>query len=178
MKFSIALLPVAGAFPAFMTFNDYSTQSSVACGTNPGDNPSLDLYMAAASDNSADLFQGGCNYSSQDTAMDMSQCSAVQAGTYHGPACHNGLCGHCFNVTNSPSPGAGGPSIVVKIIDACPKYHAANYCKTDALGYTAEDRCAADDDHLDVSINARQAIGAPSVRLSKMRMVSPAADNR
>ena len=162
-------LTSTAAFQAYMTFNNFPSQKSVACGTNPGDNIGALVFSAAASDNSPDLFQGSCNYSQQDLSQDPSQwyvfvyrkmrrppstassrprdekllttlnSPEVQAGTYSGPSCSNTLCGACFKVTN------GDKSITVRIVDACPKYHAQNYCKTGPQ-YTDEDRCAAADD--------------------------------
>lgn len=63
----------AAAFQAFMTFNNFPSQKSVACGSNPGDDLDKLVFAAAASDSSPDLFQGFCNYSQRDLAQDPSQ---------------------------------------------------------------------------------------------------------
>ena len=78
----LAWITVTSAFTSYVTFNDYATQSSVTCpGGNPGDDPALNLYGAAASDNSVDLFHGSCNYSMADTQQNPDQWSGFLVGT-------------------------------------------------------------------------------------------------
>ncbi|EJF63911.1 hypothetical protein DICSQDRAFT_54596 [Dichomitus squalens LYAD-421 SS1] len=129
---------VAFAVAGVSTFNDYSTQTGVACsGFQPTNSQGNGIFAAAMSDLSPLWVGARC-----EGTMDASKCngsgSCVDCA---GPACPDEeLCGTCFNVrcTGSLDGEVVGActnnTIKVKIVDACPATHPENFCKIPEFG--------------------------------------------
>ncbi|KAI8986651.1 hypothetical protein BD414DRAFT_460870 [Trametes punicea] len=136
----VANIEVSDAVAGVSTFNDFGTQSTVACaGFSPSNSQGNGIFAAAMSDLSP-LWQGArC-----EGTMDASKCNGKgSCVNCVGPACPDEeLCGTCFNVRctgsldGETSGACTGQTIKVKIVDACPATHPANYCKIPEFGGT------------------------------------------
>lgn len=171
----------ASAISGVSTFNDYTTQNSVACEGSSNlpnvnqytDNGSSNLYPAAVGDLSPDLWTGSrCSGS-----LDGSVCNGSGGvnGSPAGPACtgewsqNGGVCGQCYTVKctgsldGETSGSCTGNTITVQIIDACPSTSPYNYCKTSQFGgnIPPQECCSASGvNALDISQNARGALSS------------------
>jgi len=165
---------VFGSLPAVLgasgvtTFNDYTTQSGVACsGFSPVNSPSSGIYAAALGDLSP-LWTGAKCGGSQDKSKCTGTGQPISGAV--GPSCPGETqCGKCFNikcVSNLDSGDVGkctGNTIKVKIIDACPSTHPANYCKIAAFGGTIpnDEACEASGvNAFDIATTARSALSS------------------
>ncbi|KAF8203628.1 hypothetical protein BJ912DRAFT_940546 [Pholiota molesta] len=163
----VSNLGYVNAVAGVTTFNDYGTQSGVACsGFSPNNSQGNGIFAAAMADLSP-LWTGAMCSGTKDA----SKCNGKGACTNcTGPSCAGEQqCGHCFNVkcTSSldgeTSGACSGNTIKVKIIDACPSTHPANYCKTPEFGGTVPDReaCEASGiNALDIATTARSALSS------------------
>ncbi|KAM5543723.1 hypothetical protein V8D89_002340 [Ganoderma adspersum] len=129
---------VASAAAGVSTFNDFSTQTTVACsGFPPTNNQGNAIFAAAMSDLSPLWVGARC-----EGTMDASKCNGHGSCVdCVGPACPDEeLCGTCFNVRCTGSldgevTGACTNNVIkVKIVDACPATHPANFCKIPEFG--------------------------------------------
>ncbi|RDX54816.1 hypothetical protein OH76DRAFT_1002151 [Lentinus brumalis] len=156
-----SVLAVAGV----TTFNDFGTQSNVACaGFGPTNSQGNNIFAAAMSDLSP-LWKGArC-----EGTMDASKCNGHgSCVNCVGPACPDEeLCGTCFNVrcTGSLDGEVTGActanTIKVKIVDACPATHPANFCKIPQFGGTIrpQEACeAVGVNALDIATTARSRL--------------------
>ncbi|KAJ6602255.1 hypothetical protein B0H10DRAFT_1823278 [Mycena sp. CBHHK59/15] len=161
---SLSCLSGVAAVAGVTTFNDYTTQSTVACaGFSPVNSQGNGIFSAAMADLSP-LWTG-------------SRCTGtMNAANCNGKgACINCVgpdelvCGTCFNVKcTGPLDGetngaCSGTTINVKIIDACPATHPANYCKIAAFGGTIpnDEACEASGTNaLDIATTARSALSS------------------
>ncbi|KAF8589293.1 hypothetical protein K439DRAFT_1333077 [Ramaria rubella] len=128
------------------TFNDFSTQSGVACsGFSPTNSQGTNIFAAALGDLSplwtGPKCQGTVSASNCDGHGDCINCT--------GPPCvGQGTCGQCFNIKctgsleGETSGSCTGNTITVKVVDACPSEHPENYCKTIEFGGTVPDNGA------------------------------------
>ncbi|KDR69822.1 hypothetical protein GALMADRAFT_214902 [Galerina marginata CBS 339.88] len=163
----LAKVTVVSAAAGVTTFNDYTTQSGVACsGFSPTNSQGNNIFASAMSDLSP-LWTGAKCQGSKDA----SKCNGKGACTNcAGPACPGEqVCGQCFNVKctgsldGETSGSCSGKTIKVKIIDACPATHPANYCKTASFGGTIPDReaCEASGvNALDIATTARSTLSS------------------
>ncbi|KAJ7024964.1 hypothetical protein C8F04DRAFT_968372, partial [Mycena alexandri] len=163
------------------TFNDYTTQSGVACaGFSPVNSQGGGIFSAAMADLSPLWVGSRCTGS-----MNAANCNGRGACVNCvGP--DELVCGTCFNVkckyflstaTSSlcsqylgtgsldgeTSGACSGATIKVKIIDACPATHPANYCKIPAFGGTIpnDEACEASGTNaLDIATTARGALSS------------------
>ncbi|KAK0200692.1 hypothetical protein DFS33DRAFT_1386610 [Desarmillaria ectypa] len=134
----LAHIAIVSADTGVTTWNDYGTQSSVACsGYSPTNSQGTDIYAAALGDLSP-LWTGAVCSGSKDS----SKCNGSGSCTdCTGPSC-SGMkqCGLCFNIKctgsldGETSGSCTGNSVKVKVVDACPSTHPANYCKISAFG--------------------------------------------
>ncbi|KAL9716214.1 hypothetical protein Ac2012v2_000660 [Leucoagaricus gongylophorus] len=155
------------AIAGVTTFNDYGTQSSVACpGFSPSNFQGTGIFAAAMSDLSS-LWTGSQCVGTKDTNKCNGTGSCIDCT---GPACPDEeQCGQCFNVRctgslDGETSGACTNEIIkVKIIDACPAAHPANYCKTAAFGGNIPDveACEASGvNTLDIATTARGVLSS------------------
>ncbi|KAJ7497463.1 hypothetical protein FB451DRAFT_233580 [Mycena latifolia] len=149
------------------TFNDYSTQTGVACaGFSPVNSQGGGIFSAAMADLSP-LWTGSRCTGSMNAANCNGHGACVNCV---GPSCPDELvCGTCFNVRctgsldGETSGACSGATIKVKIIDACPATHPANYCKIAAFGGTIpnDEACEASGTNaLDIATTARSALSS------------------
>ncbi|KAF8168070.1 hypothetical protein B0H34DRAFT_792723 [Crassisporium funariophilum] len=158
---------VVNAVAGVTTFNDYTTQSGVACaGFSPTNSQGTNTFAAAMADLSPLWTGAKCS-----GTKDASKCSGHGACTNcAGPACAGEQqCGHCFNVKctgsldGETSGACSGKTVKVKIVDACPSTHPANYCKTAAFGGTIPDREACEASGVnafDIATTARSTLSS------------------
>ncbi|KAE9394288.1 hypothetical protein BT96DRAFT_1022635 [Gymnopus androsaceus JB14] len=149
------------------TFNDFSSQSGVACaGFSASNTQGTNTFAAAMSDLSPLWTGARCS-----GTMDASKCSGTGSCiNCVGPACSDEeQCGHCFNVrctssiSGETSGSCSGTTIKVKIVDACPATHPENYCKIAAFGgnVPANQACEASGvNALDIATTARSALSS------------------
>ncbi|KAH8118204.1 hypothetical protein DFH11DRAFT_1503294 [Phellopilus nigrolimitatus] len=149
------------------TFNDYSTQSSVACsGFSPTNSQGSNIFAAAIGDLSP-IWTGPKCQGSQTA----SSCTGTGSCTdCTGPACPGqGTCGECFNIKctgsldGETSGSCTGNTIMVKVVDACPSEHPANYCKIPEFGGTIppDEACeAAGVNAFDIATTARSTLSS------------------
>jgi len=170
MRSILSLLPfvcVAFAASGVTTFNDYTTQSGVACsGFSPTNSQGNGIFASAMSDLSP-LWTGARCQGSKDASKCNGRGSCTNCA---GPACPNEeRCGSCFTVKctgsldGETSGACSGQTIKVKIVDACPSTHPANYCKTASFGGTIPDdeACEASGvNALDIATTARSALSS------------------
>ncbi|GLB35550.1 hypothetical protein LshimejAT787_0211150 [Lyophyllum shimeji] len=163
----ISQVTVVNAVAGVTTFNDYGTQSTVACpGFSPSNSQGNGIFAAAMSDLSP-LWTGSPCQGTKSASNCNGHGGCINCA---GPACPNEQqCGHCFNVRctgsldGETSGACSGRTIKVKIIDACPATHPANYCKTAAFGGTVPDREACEAvgvNALDIATTARSALSS------------------
>ncbi|THH17386.1 hypothetical protein EW146_g3403 [Bondarzewia mesenterica] len=146
------------------TFNDVSIDCSdhlILNGFSPSNSQGSNIFAAAMSDLSP-LWVGARCEGSQDASKCNGHGSCVDCT---GPACPDEeVCGTCFNVKctgsldGETSGSCTGNVIKVKIIDACPATHPANYCKIPQFGGTIapDEACEASGvDALDIATTAR-----------------------
>ncbi|KAJ7145574.1 hypothetical protein C8R44DRAFT_972645 [Mycena epipterygia] len=159
-------LPGVNAVAGVTTFNDYTTQSGVACaGFSPVNSQGGGIFSAAMADLSPLWVGSRCTGS-----MNAANCNG------------HGACVNCLLVrmnwsvglasTSNASTGSldgetsgacSGATIKVKIIDACPATHPANYCKIAAFGGTIpnDEACEASGTNaLDIATTARSALSS------------------
>ncbi|KAL1943876.1 hypothetical protein VTO73DRAFT_3694 [Trametes versicolor] len=136
----VANIEPAEAVAGVSTFNDFGTQSTVACAGFPPTNSQGGGIFAAAMSDLSPLWQGAKCQGSQDASKCNGRGSCVNCV---GPACPDEeLCGTCFNVRctgsldGETSGACTGKTIKVKIVDACPATHPANFCKIPQFGGT------------------------------------------
>ncbi|TCD65758.1 hypothetical protein EIP91_002242 [Steccherinum ochraceum] len=115
----MGIIHVVVAVSGVTTFNDFTTQTGVACAGFQATN-----------------MQGGVVFSAA-----MSDLSPLWVGAKCEAACPDEeQCGKCFNITCTGSldgeitGSCSGRAIKVKIVDACPASHPANFCKIPAFG--------------------------------------------
>ncbi|TDL25771.1 hypothetical protein BD410DRAFT_837233 [Rickenella mellea] len=149
------------------TFNDYGTQTGVACsGYKPTNSQGSNIYAAAIGDLSPVWTGPKCQGS-----LDPKKCNGHGGCTNcAGPACPGqGTCGKCFNIKctgplNGETSGkCSGKTVKVKVVDACPSEHPLNYCKTPAFGGTtpALGSCEAPGvNQFDIATSARAALSS------------------
>ncbi|EMD34681.1 hypothetical protein CERSUDRAFT_97266 [Gelatoporia subvermispora B] len=137
---AVGVANIAGvvAVAGVSTFNDFSTQTGVACaGFSPTNSQGSDIFSAAMSDLSPLWIGAQC-----EGTINASNCNGEGSCiNCVGPACPDEeQCGNCFNVkcTSSldgeTSGACTGNTIKVKIVDACPASHPENYCKIPEFG--------------------------------------------
>ncbi|TDL24868.1 hypothetical protein BD410DRAFT_785592 [Rickenella mellea] len=172
VAYFLAALPAAYAASGVSTFNNYGSQSGVACsGYSPNNSQGNGIYAAAMSDLSPLWTGARCSGS-----MDASKCNGKGSCTNcAGPSCSGeGVCGKCFNVkcTGSLDGESGnkcsGKTIKVKIVDACPATHPENYCKIPQFGGTINPKEACESsgtNALDIATTARSALSSYSGNL-------------
>ncbi|KAK7683523.1 hypothetical protein QCA50_013357 [Cerrena zonata] len=126
------------------TFNDFNSQSGVACAGFPPNNSQGNGIFAAAMSDLSPLWIGARCQGTQDASKCDGRGSCVNC---IGPACPDEQqCGHCFNIRCTGSldgevvGSCSGKTIKVKIVDACPATHPANYCKIPQFGGTINPR--------------------------------------
>ncbi|KAF8898707.1 hypothetical protein BD779DRAFT_1666503 [Infundibulicybe gibba] len=163
----LSQLPLVNAVAGVTTFNDYSTQSGVACpGFSPTNSQGTNTFAAAMADLSPLWTGPRCA-----GTMDASKCNGRGACTNcAGPSCAGeGQCGHCFNLRctgsldGETSGSCSGNTVKVKIVDACPATHPENYCKIAAFGGNIPTReaCEASGvNALDIATTARGALSS------------------
>ncbi|KAJ7776252.1 hypothetical protein B0H16DRAFT_1712634 [Mycena metata] len=142
-------LPGVNAVAGVTTFNDYTTQSGVACaGFSPVNSQGGGIFSAAMADLSPlwsieeTLHRQRMNWS-----VGLASMSNASTGSLDGET--SGAC--------------SGATIKVKIIDACPATHPANYCKIAAFGGTIpnDEACEASGTNaLDIATTARGALSS------------------
>ncbi|KAI1788063.1 hypothetical protein LXA43DRAFT_895286 [Ganoderma leucocontextum] len=134
----VATVDVASAVAGVSTFNDFSTQTGVACSGFPPTNSQGNAIFAAVMSDLSPLWVGArC-----EGTMDASKCNGDGSCVdCVGPACPDEeLCGTCFNVRCTGSldgevTGACTNNVIeVKIVDACPATHPGNFCKIPEFG--------------------------------------------
>lgn len=169
----LSLGGVSNAVSGVATFNDYSTQSTVACsGYSPSNSQGSGVYAAALGDLSP-LWTG----SKCEGTISASNCNGKGACTNCvGPACPDELqCGQCYNIKcvssldGETSGSCSGKTIKVKIVDACPSEHPANYCKIAEFGGSvpANQACeAAGVNAFDIATTARSALSSYQYNLN------------
>ncbi|KAJ7056659.1 hypothetical protein C8F01DRAFT_357682 [Mycena amicta] len=160
-------LSSVNAVAGVTTFNDYTTQSGVACsGFSPVNSQGNGIFSAAMADLSPLWVGSRCTGS-----MNAANCNGHGACVNCvGPSCPDELvCGTCFNVKCTGSldgettGSCSGATIKVKIIDACPATHPANYCKIAAFGGTVPNNQACEasgTNALDIATTARSALSS------------------
>ncbi|KAJ6549903.1 hypothetical protein B0H19DRAFT_951943 [Mycena capillaripes] len=158
-------LPGANAVAGVTTFNDYTTQSGVACaGFSPVNSQGGGIFSAAMADLSP-LWVGSRCTGSMNAASCNGRGACVNCA---GP--DELVCGTCFNVKckyfctgsldGETSGACSGATIKVKIIDACPATHPANYCKI-ASSVRDDEACEASGTNaLDIATTARSALSS------------------
>ncbi|KAJ7811299.1 hypothetical protein B0H14DRAFT_2378458 [Mycena olivaceomarginata] len=156
-------LPGVNAVAGVTTFNDYTTQSGVACaGFSPVNSQGGGIFSAAMADLSPLWVGSRCTGS-----MNAANCNGRGACVNCvGP--DELVCGTCFNAPVSldgeTSGACSGATIKVKIIDACPATHPANYCKiASRSGGTIpnDEACEASGTNaLDIATTARSALSS------------------
>ncbi|KAI0646575.1 hypothetical protein C8Q79DRAFT_1070147 [Trametes meyenii] len=147
------------------TFNDFGTQTNVACAGFPPTNSQGGGIFAAAMSDLSPLWRGAKCQGTQDASKCNGRGSCVNCV---GPACPDEeLCGTCFNVRctgslDGETTGAcTGRTIKVKIVDACPATHPANFCKIPQFGGTIRPIEACEQpgvNALDIATTARSAL--------------------
>ncbi|KAJ6564168.1 hypothetical protein B0H19DRAFT_942358 [Mycena capillaripes] len=160
-------LPGVNAVAGVTTFNDYTTQSGVACaGFSPVNSQGGGIFSAAMADLSP-LWVGARCSGSMNAANCNGRGACVNCA---GPG--EQVCGTCFSVRckyctgsldGETSGACSGATIKVKIIDACPATHPANYCKIPAFGGTIpnDEACEASGTNaLDIATTARGALSS------------------
>ncbi|KAK0456482.1 hypothetical protein EV421DRAFT_62902 [Armillaria borealis] len=149
------------------TWNDYGTQSGVACsGFLPTNSQGNNIFAAALSDLSP-LWTGSRCQGSQDASKCNGQGSCINC---IGPACPDEQqCGNCFNIRctgsldRETSGSCTGNTVKVKIVDACPSTHPANYCKIAAFGGSVpeDEACEASGvNAFDIAITAKSILSS------------------
>jgi len=122
------------------TFNNFGSQSSVACsGFSPSNSQGTNIFAAALADLSPLWTGPRC-----EGSMTASDCNGKGSCTdCTGPACPDqGTCGQCFSIkcvsslSGETSGACTGTTIKVKIVDACPATHPENFCKIAEFGGT------------------------------------------
>ncbi|KAI0747046.1 hypothetical protein C8Q80DRAFT_1104997 [Daedaleopsis nitida] len=161
----VANIEPVDAVSGVTTFNDFSTQTNVACsGFGPTNSQGNGIFAAAMSDLSPLWVGARC----QGT-MDASKCNGRgSCVNCIGPACPDEqVCGRCFNVKCIGSLDGevvgtcSNRTIKVKIVDACPATHPANYCKIPQFGGTIrpQEACeAVGTNALDIATTARSQL--------------------
>ncbi|KAJ7210025.1 hypothetical protein GGX14DRAFT_565826 [Mycena pura] len=144
----LGYLPGVNAAAGVTTFNDYTTQSGVACaGFSPVNSQGNGIFSAAMADLSPLWVGSRCTGS-----MNAANCNG------------HGACVNCTgSLDGETSGGCSGATIKVKIIDACPATHPANYCKIAAFGGTIpnDEACEASGTNaLDIATTARSALSS------------------
>uniref|UniRef100_A0A5K1K3T9 Cell surface hydrophobicity-associated protein n=1 Tax=Ganoderma boninense TaxID=34458 RepID=A0A5K1K3T9_9APHY len=136
--FFASAIGAVGAVAGVSTFNDFTTQTTVACSGFPPTNSQGNAIFAAAMSDLSPLWVGARCEGTMDASKCNGQGSCVDCV---GPACPDEeLCGTCFNVRCTDSldgevTGACTNNVIkVKIVDACPATHPANYCKIPEFG--------------------------------------------
>ncbi|PIL27754.1 hypothetical protein GSI_10907 [Ganoderma sinense ZZ0214-1] len=160
-----ATIDVAWAVAGVSTFNDFSTQSTVACSGFPPTNSQGNAIFAAAMSDLSPLWVGARCEGTMDASKCNGQGSCVNCV---GPACPDEeLCGTCFNVrcTGSLDGEVNGACtnnvIKVKIVDACPATHPANYCKIPEFGGSIRPIEACEQPNvnaMDIAVTARSSL--------------------
>ncbi|OJT12726.1 hypothetical protein TRAPUB_10754 [Trametes pubescens] len=161
----VANIEPTEAVAGVSTFNDFGTQSTVACAGFPPTNSQGSGIFAAAMSDLSPLWQGAQCQGSLDASKCNGRGSCVNCV---GPACPDEeLCGTCFNVRctgsldGETSGTCTGKTIKVKIVDACPATHPANFCKIPQFGGTIRPIEACEQpgvNALDIATTARSAL--------------------
>ncbi|KAJ7068824.1 hypothetical protein C8F01DRAFT_935527, partial [Mycena amicta] len=149
------------------TFNDYGTQSGVACsGFSPTNSQGTNIFAAAIADLSP-IWSGARCSGSQTASKCNGHGSCIDCT---GPSCAGeGNCGQCWDISctgsisGETSGSCSGRSIRVKIIDACPATHPANYCKIPAFGGTVPNNQACEasgTNAFDIATTARSLLSS------------------
>ncbi|KAJ3556400.1 hypothetical protein NM688_g2048 [Phlebia brevispora] len=161
----LAYVAAVSAVAGVSTFNDFSTQTNVACaGFEPTNSQGTNIFAAAMADLSP-LWVGARCEGTMNAANCNGDGSCVNCV---GPACPDEeVCGECFNVKctgsldGETSGACTGNTIKVKIVDACPATHPANYCKIPEFGGTIRpiEACEATGvNALDIAMTARSQL--------------------
>ncbi|KAF9068200.1 hypothetical protein BDP27DRAFT_1530195 [Rhodocollybia butyracea] len=149
------------------TFNDFSSQSGVACaGFSPDNSQGTNIFAAALGDLSP--LWTGARCEGTITASDCTGTGSCIDCT--GPACPDEeQCGQCFNISCASSldgetTGSCSDTVIkVKIVDACPSTHPENFCKIAEFGgdVPADQACEASGvNAFDIATTARSLLSS------------------
>ncbi|KAF8181764.1 hypothetical protein K438DRAFT_1976062 [Mycena galopus ATCC 62051] len=131
-------LPGVDAVAGVTTFNDYTTQSGVACaGFSPVNSQGGGIFSAAMADLSPLWVGSRCTGSMNALTATATEPALIVLAVEYFPrelfaliqldvgkaSCRTG------SLDGETSGACSGATIKVKIIDACPATHPANYCK-------------------------------------------------
>ncbi|KAK0465149.1 uncharacterized protein EV420DRAFT_1627022 [Desarmillaria tabescens] len=155
----LAHIGTVNAVAGVTTWNDYGTQSGVACSDFlPTNSQGNNIFSATLSDLSP-LWTGSRCQGSKDASKCNGHGSCVNC---IGPACPGEQqCGHCFNIrcTRSLDHETSGSCTGNTVKDACPSTHPANYCKVASV--PDDEACEASGvNAFDIAITAKSILSS------------------